>query len=109
MREISGFDPATTNNEMELHAIIEGILSLKEPCEVTIRTDSKIAISWCSAHLFAKEKHRRKFPQAWLLVQAYQHAAKRHHVKFEWVKGHSGDSDNERTNQLAQDRSKSPF
>lgn len=102
VREIFGSDSQTTNNRMETRAIIEGLKALKEPCEVLIRTDSKIAMSWCRGLQFVKERHRLEKPEAYVLHQAYLDAAKPHVVTFEWVKGHAGDTDNERADFLAE-------
>lgn len=102
VREISGCDSQTTNNRMETRTIIEGLKALKEPCEVLIRTDSKIAISWCRGLQFAKERQRLEKPEAYALHQDYLDAAKPHGVTFEWVKGHAGDPDNERADFLAE-------
>lgn len=101
-REIVGNDPQTTNNRMETRAIIEGLRALKEPCEVLIRTDSKIAMSWCHGSQFTKEKPRREKPEAYALHLAYVEVAKKHTITFEWVKGHAGDPDNERADILAE-------
>lgn len=101
-REIHGSDPQTTNNRMEMRAIVEGLRALKEPCEVVIRTDSKIAISWCRGSQFSKQKHRLGKPEAYALHLTFQELAKTHPVTFEWVKGHNGDPDNERADALAE-------
>lgn len=102
VREISGSDPATTNNRMELRAIIEGLRALKQPCEVVVRTDSKIAVSWARGAQFAKERHRLAHPEAYALHCEYVQVAQPHTVTFEWVKGHAGDPDNERADWLAE-------
>lgn len=105
-REIFGRDPRTTNNRMEMQAIIEGLRALKEPCEVLIRTDSKIAMDWCHGLQFAKQKPRLEKPEAYALHLTYAELAKKHVVRFEWVKGHSGDPDNERADLLAESASR---
>ncbi|HTL66709.1 MAG TPA: RNase H family protein [Lacunisphaera sp.] len=101
LREISGSSPRTTNNRMEIHAIVEGLRVLKQPCEVLVRTDSKIAISWCKGAQFAKERHRLAHPEAYASHLAFQELAKIHRVSFQWVQGHAGDPDNERADFLA--------
>lgn len=102
LREISGSVASTTNNRMEIHAVVEGLRALNESCEVLIRTDSKIAISWCCGHRFAKERHRLAHPEAYASHLAFTELAKAHQVTFEWVKGHAGDPDNERADLLAE-------
>lgn len=102
VRELVGHDPQTTNNRMETRAIIEALRALKEPCKVLIRTDSKIATSWCHGSQFSKEKPRREKPEAYALHLAYVEWAKKHTITFEWVKGHAGDPDNERADVLAE-------
>lgn len=95
-RVLSGMDPAATNNEMEVMAIIEGLGALTEPCEVTIYTDSNNAIGWiskgwkCRANLYLAN-----------LVRAAQDKMGGHDVTFVKVKGHSGDPMNERVDELA--------
>jgi ribonuclease HI len=101
-REIVGHDSQTTNNRMEMRAIIEGLSALTEPCAVHIRTDSKIAMFWCLGKQFAKEKARLAKPEAYALHLRYQELARKHAVTFEWIKGHAGDPDNERADQLAE-------
>jgi ribonuclease HI len=108
VREIYGSEAQTTNNRMETRAIIEGLRALTQPCEVLIRTDSKIATSWCRGGQFTKEKHRLEKPEAYALHLAYGEAAKRHVVTFEWVKGHAGDPDNERADLLAERACRTP-
>jgi ribonuclease HI len=109
VREISGGSLFTTNNRMELTAIVEALRLLKEPCQVQMRTDSKNAIAWCSARAFRSEKKRRKLREAFALVQLYRQLAERHEVTFLWVRGHNGDVDNERADHLAQDMCRRPF
>jgi ribonuclease HI len=102
VREISGSEPTTTNNRMELRAIIEGLRTLKQACRVVVRTDSKIAVSWCRGTQFAKERHRLARPEAYALHCEYVQVAQPHTITFEWVKGHAGDPDNERADWLAE-------
>jgi ribonuclease HI len=102
VREISGSVPNATNNRMETRAIIEGLRALREPCEVLVRTDSKIALTWCRGKQFEKEKPRLAKPQAYALHLEYKALAQKHMVTFEWVKGHAGDVDNERADYLAE-------
>lgn len=108
-KEISGGDPRTTNNRMEIRAVIEALRVLKEPCRILLRTDSRIAISWCSPRSFKSAKRRAKLPEAYAMVLEYRALASRHNITFEWVRGHDGDPDNERADLLANDQSRRPF
>lgn len=98
-----GWHPNTTNNRMELRAIIDGLRAIPSDCKVLIRTDSRTAISWCQPNSFSKPKHRNKYGRAWELVQEYRAASARHEITLEWVKGHAGDPDNEKCDQIAQE------
>ena len=106
-KEPSGGDPETTNNRMELMAVISALEALKEPCEVTLCSDSQYvcnAISKGWARSWKKNGWRRSNkepalnPDLWeLLLQQLD----RHHVTVHWVKGHAGHPENERCDRLA--------
>ena len=106
-KELSGGDPETTNNRMELMAVISALEALKEPCEVTLCSDSQYvcnAISKGWARSWKKNGWRRSNkepalnPDLWeLLLQQLD----RHHVMVNWVKGHAGHPENERCDRLA--------
>ena len=106
-KELSGGDPETTNNRMELMAVISALEALKEPCEVTLCSDSQYvcnAISKGWARSWKKNGWRRGNkepalnPDLWeLLLQQLN----RHHVTVNWVKGHAGHPENERCDRLA--------
>ncbi|HIR57330.1 MAG TPA: ribonuclease HI [Candidatus Gallacutalibacter pullicola] len=106
-KELSGGDPETTNNRMELMAVISALEALKEPCEVTLCSDSQYvcnAISKGWARSWKKNGWRRSNkepalnPDLWeLLLQQLD----RHHVTVNWVKGHAGHPENERCDRLA--------
>jgi len=111
VRELSGAERDTTNNRMELRAVIEGLRILKEPCEVVIRTDSKYVKDgmtkwihgWKSKGWVHKEKGKPgrqpiKNRELWEEVERLQ---TRHEVVWEWVKGHANDEDNKRCDVLA--------
>lgn len=108
-KEICGRELETTNNRMELRAIIEGLRALREPCAVLIRTDSRNAMNWCAPKAFAKEKQRNKQPVAYEMVLEFRALAAQHEIRFEWVRGHTGDPDNERCDKLAADQIAQPF
>jgi len=100
-REMSGAEPGTTNNKMELLAVIKGLRTLKEPCSVLIRTDSRYVrdgiMKWI--HKWESETWIRiKNRQLWQEIERLQ---RMHRVSCEWVKGHANDVDNKRCHLLA--------
>lgn len=104
--ELSGGEPLTTNNRMELMAAIRALEALKRPCAVTLSTDSKYVMDgitkwihgWQRNGWRTADKKPVKNADLW---QALIAAAKPHRVNWQWVKGHSGDPDNERVDTLA--------
>jgi len=104
-REITGQHPCTTNNVMELAAIVAGLKALLKPCRVLVRTDSQIAMAWCRPGALARirknPKRERKLAHVIPLIAEFAEVRERHQVNFEWVRGHSGDRDNERADELA--------
>lgn len=105
-REMSGGEPLTTNNRMELMAAISGLEALKEPCKVTLYSDSKYLVdafnegwvySW-REHGWKRGKDELKNPDLW--ARLYE-LTERHGVTFVWVKGHNGHDYNERCDRLA--------
>jgi ribonuclease HI len=105
-RELSGGVSDTTNNRMELTAVIRGLQELKEPCSVEVVTDSSYVAnainSWLSGWV-AKDFKKVKNIDLW---REYLEAAKEHKVKATWVRGHSGHPQNERCDKLAVDAAK---
>lgn len=107
-RELSGGEPLTTNNRMELMAAISGLEALKEPCRVVLYSDSKYLVDafvegWIYAwreHGWKRGKDELKNPDLW--ARLYD-LTKTHEVTFEWVKGHNGHGYNERCDKLATD------
>lgn len=105
-KEISGGEKNTTNNKMELLAVIKGLELLKEPCEVHIVSDSSYVLKglseWMEGWISRNWKTAAKKPVAnkelWI---RYLEAAKPHSITTEWVKGHSGHPMNERCDALA--------
>lgn len=106
VREIVGSELATTNNRMELSAAIEALNALKEPCSVTLFTDSEYLRNgitqwirgWKARGWRTKDKQPVKNEDLW---RALDSACARHQVKWEWLKGHAGHADNERCDVLA--------
>ncbi len=102
VKELSGGYRKTTNNRMELIAVIEGLKALKKPSEVTITTDSKYIVDavmkgWLPGWVQRNFKDKKN-KDLWLL---YLDAAKPHTIKFEWIKGHNSHVENEKCDQLA--------
>ncbi len=105
-KEIWGGEPATTNNRMELMAVIRALNSLKRPVQARVHTDSQYVqkgISewihgWKARGWKTAAKEPVKNADLWRELDA---AAGRHQVKWLWVRGHSGHPENERADELA--------
>ena len=100
---ISGSEVHTTNNRMELLAVIEGLRALKEPCEVDVVSDSSYVTKGINEWLKAwikKDFKNVKNPDLW---RDYVDVSKIHKVKGIWVRGHDGHVENERCDKLARD------
>lgn len=106
-KELSGAEKMTTNNRMELTAVISSLSALKEPCKAIVTTDSKYVVdgitkgwakSWQKNGWVKSDKKPALNPDLWgkLLELCDQHD-----VEFVWVKGHAGHPENERCDQLA--------
>ena len=106
-KELSGGEASTTNNRMELTAVIEGLSALKYSCAVTLVSDSKYVIdaitkgwvySWKAKGWRKADKSPALNVDLWekLLVQL-----DRHQMTYQWVKGHAGHPENERCDQMA--------
>ena len=113
-KELSGGESMTTNNRMELTAVIRGLEALKEPCRVTVTTDSRYVVDgmekgwakgWRARGWVQSDKKPALNPELWgrLLDLLEQHE-----VTFRWIKGHAGHPENERCDQLAVAQSKNP-
>ncbi len=105
-REVSGGDPLTTNNRMELMAAIKALEALTRPCRVTLTTDSNYVrdgiMKWIHGwqHNGWRTADRKPVKNA-ELWQALLAASKPHEVEWRWVKGHSGHAENDRVDELA--------
>ena len=106
-KELSGGEPMTTNNRMELTAAIEALSILKEPCRVTLTSDSKYLVdaitkgwaeSWRARGWKKADKSPALNPDLWEKLLAL---LEKHEVEFVWVKGHDGHPYNERCDALA--------
>ena len=106
-KELSGGERETTNNRMELTAAIKSLLCLREPCEVTLYSDSKYLVdaitkgwvySWKSKGWKKADKSPALNVDLW---EALLEQLKKHDVEFVWVHGHAGHEYNERCDVLA--------
>jgi len=105
-RELSGFDPATTNNRMELEAAIAALETLKRPMTVELFTDSNYLRhgitewlpAWKARGWRTADKKPVKNVDLWQRLEA---AAAPHDVDWHWVRGHAGHPENERADELA--------
>ena len=107
-KELSGGEADTTNNRMEMRAVIEGLKALKEPCEVALYSDSKYVIDGITKWIHGWKKrgwvNAAKKPVANAeMWRELDEATRRHKVSWNWVKGHSGHPENERVDTLASD------
>lgn len=107
-KELSGGEPDTTNNRMEMLAVIKALEAIKKPSEVTLYTDSKYVLQgatewlegWKARGWKSASKKPVKNQDLWEQIDSQ---IQRHNVKFIWVKGHSGNENNERVDKLAVD------
>lgn len=106
-KELSGGEASTTNNRMELFAVIAALSALKEPCEVTLITDSKYVCDsinkrwvygWKAKGWVKSDKKPALNVDLW---EQLLPLLERHQVTFQWVKGHAGYPENERCDRLA--------
>lgn len=106
-KEISGGEPSTTNNRMEISAAIAGLSALKIPCKVTLYSDSQYLVNAIQKGWAARWKRcgwmRTKTEPAQNkdLWETLLNLLERHQVEFVWVKGHAGHPENERCDRLA--------
>ncbi len=98
---VCGAQPDVTNNQMELLAVIEGLKTLKEPCDVTITSDSSYVVKAINEWLpnwVKKDFKNVKNPDLW---KAYLEAAAPHRIHAVWVRGHNGHAENEKCDKIA--------
>lgn len=107
VKELSGGEPKTTNNRMEMSAVIAALSALKEPCRVTLTSDSKYVIDaitkgwakkWKSNNWIKSDKKPALNSDLWETILKLLDI---HDVTFVWVKGHAGHPENERCDELA--------
>ena len=107
-KELSGGEPLTTNNRMEMTAAICGLSALTKPCRVTLSTDSRYVMDgltkwikgWQRNGWKTADKKPVKNADLW---QALLDAAMPHRIEWVWVKGHAGHPENERADRMASD------
>ncbi len=106
-KELSGGEKSTTNNRMELTAVIRGLEALKEPCTVELYSDSKYvidalekgwAVSWQRRGWIKSDKKPALNPDLWETLLAL---TQKHTIHYHWVKGHVQNEKNNRCDQLA--------
>jgi len=106
-KELSGGESSTTNNRMELTAVIRGLEALKEPCTVELYSDSKYvidalekgwALSWQRRGWIKSDKKPALNPDLWEELLAL---TQKHTVHYHWVKGHAQNEKNNRCDELA--------
>lgn len=107
-KEISGGEPMTTNNRMELRAATEALMALKRSCSAELHTDSEYLRKgitewigkWKANGWRTASRDAVKNADLW---QALDEARQRHKVSWHWVKGHAGEVENERADELARE------
>lgn len=107
-RELSGSQARTTNNRMEMTAVVSGLQALREPCSVTLETDSEYVKNgvtrwmkkWKRNGWMTTAKEPVKNQDLWQELDA---ALARHRVRWIWVKGHANHKDNNRCDKLARE------
>jgi ribonuclease HI len=105
-KELSGGEADTTNNRMEMTAVIEGLSALKRPCDVKVFSDSQYVIKgmtewlvqWKARGWKTADKKPVKNEDLW---KRLDELCAKHQVSWEWVKGHAGHPENERVDALA--------
>lgn len=110
-KELCGGEPNTTNNRMELTAVIKALQALKESCEITLTSDSKYVLdaitngwaeSWRAKGWKKADKSPALNPDLWEILLD---EIKKHQITYVWVKGHAGHPYNERCDEMAQNES----
>ena len=108
IREISGYEVKTTNNRMEMMAVIEALRQLKRPCRVKVITDSQYVVkgmtewiqNWIRRNWLTSQKKPVLNKELWKELLSL---SRQHKIDWQWIKGHNGHPDNERCDQLARE------
>lgn len=107
-KEISGYSPDTTNNRMELTAVVEALSALKERCRVTVYTDSRYLRDGITSWIQRWKRNGWKTAAKTAvknqdLWEALDRICQKHQIEWRWVKGHAGHPENERADELARE------
>ena len=106
-KEFSGGSPSTTNNIMEMTAVLEGLKKLKMPCDVTLISDSQYvinalekgwAVSWKKRNWIKSDKKPALNPDLWEVLLGL---TQKHELHYHWVKGHADNPKNNRCDEMA--------
>ena len=105
-RELYGGEAQTTNNRMEMTAVLNALNALSEPCKVVLTTDSEYVMKgmtewlpgWKARNWRTASRQPVKNADLWQLLEP---AAQRHDITWQWVRGHTGHPENERADALA--------
>lgn len=108
IREISGYEVETTNNRMEMMAVIEALRQLKRPCTVRVITDSQYVVKgmtewiqgWSKRNWLTSQKKPVLNQSLWKELLSL---CQKHKIEWQWIKGHNGNPYNERCDQLARE------
>ena len=112
-KELSGGEPETTNNRMELTAVIEALSALKRECNIVLHTDSRYVMDGVQEWLPNWKKNNWKTTNKKSAVknvdlwQKLDSLLSKHRIRWIWIKGHNGHPENERCDKLARDFAKS--
>lgn len=106
VKEISGCEPHTTNNRMEMMAVIKALEQLKRPCKIRVVTDSNYLVKgmtqwihgWIRRNWINSQKRPVLNRELW---EEILELSRKHQITWQWVKGHDGHPENERCDQLA--------
>ena len=106
VKELCGGEAETTNNRMELMAVIAALEAMKKPCQIEVWADSQYVLkgisewlpNWKKRNWLTADKKPVKNADLWRRLEA---AAAPHRIRWQWVKGHNGHPENERADQLA--------
>ena len=113
-REISGGFRLTTNNRMEIMAVVAALEALKEPCRVVLHSDSQYVVNamtqgwarrWKANGWKRNKREEAVNPDLWMRLLDL---CNQHQVEFRWLRGHSGIDENERCDQLAVEAAREP-
>jgi len=105
-KELSGCELLTTNNRMELTAVVRGLEALKRPCKVKVVTDSNYIVQGMSVWIYAwlrnnwKNSQKQEVANRDLWEQLWD-ICRNHEVSWEWIKGHNAHTENERCDAIA--------